>query len=48
MVIPVGEGEVQIMTLVNKISETEIIKKELQEFRFVPMLQNREWGDHKN
>jgi len=44
MVIPLGAGEVQIMTLVEKISETEISKTEFSEFRFVPMLQNREWG----
>ncbi len=44
MVIPVGAGEVQIMTLVEKISESEIAKTEFKEFRFVPMLQNKEWG----
>jgi protein-L-isoaspartate(D-aspartate) O-methyltransferase len=44
MVIPVGAGEVQIMTFIRKISENEIEKKELKEFRFVPMLENREWG----
>ena len=44
MVIPVGAGEIQIMTLIKKISESEIEKLELKEFRFVPMLENREWG----
>ncbi len=44
MVIPVGRGDVQIMTLIRKISDTEIEKEELKEFRFVPMLENREWG----
>ena len=44
MVIPVGAGEVQIMTTVSKISETDYQKKELQHFRFVPMLEDREWG----
>jgi hypothetical protein len=34
------------MTLTTKISENEIDKKELQEFRFVPMLENKEWGNH--
>jgi len=47
MVIPVGAGEIQIMTLVEKVSESEIIKTEFKEFRFVPMLQNREWGSTK-
>ncbi len=46
MVIPVGAGEVQIMNLITKISETEIEKKELKNFKFVPMLENKEWGKH--
>lgn len=44
MVIPVGPGDVQKMTLVEKTSDTEICTTELNEFRFVPMLQNKEWG----
>ena len=44
MVIPVGAGDIQVMTMVTKISETEIEKKELSNFKFVPMLENREWG----
>ena len=44
MVIPIGAGEIQIMTLIRKISETEIEKTEFKEFRFVPMLENKEWG----
>jgi len=44
MVIPIGGGEFQVMTLIKKISESEIVKEELKEFRFVPMLENREWG----
>jgi protein-L-isoaspartate(D-aspartate) O-methyltransferase len=44
MVIPIGAGEFQTMTLIIKISESEIEKHELQQFRFVPMLENREWG----
>ena len=47
LVIPVGAGEIQIMTLVRKISENDIEKEELKEFRFVPMLENREWGNEK-
>ncbi len=44
MVIPIGAGEIQMMTLIRKISETEIEKTEFKEFRFVPMLENKEWG----
>ena len=46
MVIPVGAGEVQVMNLITKISETDIEKKELKNFKFVPMLENKEWGKH--
>jgi protein-L-isoaspartate(D-aspartate) O-methyltransferase len=44
MVIPVGAGEVQVMNFITKISDTEIEKKELKNFKFVPMLENKEWG----
>ena len=44
MVIPVGAGEVQIMTRILKTSESNYEKQELQHFRFVPMLEDREWG----
>ena len=44
MVIPVGSGEVQIMTLIEKLSVTDTRKTEFSEFRFVPMLQHKEWG----
>lgn len=44
MVIPVGAGEVQVMNLIKKVSESSIEKKELKNFRFVPMLENKEWG----
>jgi len=40
LVIPVGE-EVQIMTTIEKISESDHIRKEHGLFRFVPMLENR-------
>ncbi len=45
LVIPVGAGDVQIMTVINKTSETEHEKQELKHFRFVPMLENKEWGN---
>jgi protein-L-isoaspartate(D-aspartate) O-methyltransferase len=48
MVIPVGAGDIQVMTLIEKKSETEISKTEFNEFRFVPMLQNKEWGGSGN
>ena len=44
MVVPVGAGNVQVMTTVIKTSESSFEKHELNEFRFVPMLENREWG----
>ncbi|MBK7852022.1 MAG: protein-L-isoaspartate(D-aspartate) O-methyltransferase [Bacteroidetes bacterium] len=44
MVIPVGAGEVQVMTTILKTSETAIEKHELKNFRFVPMLEHKDWG----
>ena len=44
MVIPVGEGEVQIMTTILKIAEDNYEKHELKNFKFVPMLEDKEWG----
>lgn len=38
LVIPVGGGDIQIMTTVTKISESECIKREHGTFRFVPLL----------
>ena len=38
LVIPVGSGDIQIMTAVTKKSETEVIKIEHGTFRFVPLL----------
>jgi len=48
MVIPVGEGPVQIMKRIVRISETEFKTTELDSFRFVPMLENKEWGKKLN
>jgi len=45
MVVPVGAGEIQIMTLVKKTSEITVQKEELKSFRFVPMLENKAWGN---
>ena len=43
-VIPVGANDVQVMTTILKTSETTFEKKDLKHFRFVPMLEDREWG----
>lgn len=40
LVIPVGDN-VQIMTVFTRTSETEFEKKEFGEFRFVPLLENK-------
>jgi protein-L-isoaspartate(D-aspartate) O-methyltransferase len=40
-VIPVGEGEVQKMTLLTKNENDEIFAEEKGDFRFVPMLENK-------
>jgi protein-L-isoaspartate(D-aspartate) O-methyltransferase len=42
MVIPVGE-KIQIMTLITKNENGEVIEEKLGEFKFVPMLQDKEW-----
>ncbi len=41
MVIPLGEGEKQVMLRIRKKSETEIEKEEFGVFKFVPMLENK-------
>lgn len=41
LVIPVGTGGVQIMTTVTRVSETEFEKKEHGVFRFVPLLEDK-------
>lgn len=38
MVVPLGEGDTQTMTILRKNSETEFTQKSLEKFRFVPML----------
>jgi protein-L-isoaspartate(D-aspartate) O-methyltransferase len=40
MVVPVGEGESQLMQRVTKVSENEISIEEFGTFRLVPLLQN--------
>ena len=44
MVIPVGEGGVQKMIVVNRKTENDFEQKELEEFKFVPMLTNKEYN----
>lgn len=41
MVIPIGEGEEQIMNVIVKKSGTEFDKQAFGKFKFVPMLQNK-------
>lgn len=42
MVIPLGEN-VQIMTLIKKIAPKKFEKVEYGEFRFVPLIEHKEW-----
>ena len=42
LVIPLGEGEEQIMNVIVKKSGTEFNKQAFGKFKFVPMLQNKE------
>ena len=41
LVIPLGAGDIQIMTTITKISESECKKREYGTFRFVPLLGNK-------
>jgi protein-L-isoaspartate O-methyltransferase len=41
MVAPIGNGDVQVMHLIEKLSETEIRTTTHGEFSFVPMLNNK-------
>lgn len=43
MVIPLGETT-QIMTLIKKIANKKFEKIEFGEFKFVPLLEHKEWG----
>jgi protein-L-isoaspartate(D-aspartate) O-methyltransferase len=42
LVIPVGSGGTQRMIIVRRVSENEFEKETLEEFKFVPMLSNKE------
>ena len=44
MVVPVGDGDVQLMTLIERISDDNYNITEHGEFLFVPMLNDRERG----
>ena len=48
LVIPVGAGDVQVMTTIIKTSDTTFETHELNDFRFVPMLTSKEWGEEKS
>jgi len=43
MVIPIGEGDIQVMTLIERIEGNRFKKTEYGEFSFVPMLMNKEY-----
>ena len=43
LVIPVGTGDLQVMTRLIKISEDGFEQKEFGDFSFVPLLGDREW-----
>ncbi len=43
MVIPLGKGDIQIMTLIEKLEDDVLQKTELGEFSFVPMLVNKQY-----
>ncbi len=45
MVAPIGSGDVQVMYLIKKISESEIYTTTHGEFSFVPMLNNKNYGN---
>ena len=45
MVAPIGKGDVQVMNLVEKISETETKITTHGEFSFVPMLNDKTNGN---
>lgn len=44
LVIPIGD-KVQIMTLIEKIADKQFEKTEFGEFKFVPLLEDKNWGD---
>lgn len=44
MVIPLGD-KVQIMTLIERVGDKKFEKTEYGEFKFVPLLEHKEWGD---
>jgi protein-L-isoaspartate(D-aspartate) O-methyltransferase len=43
LVIPIGD-KVQIMTLIEKVADKKFEKTEFGEFKFVPLLEDKEWG----
>ena len=45
MVIPVGENSNQAMTQIDKTADGKIVKRTYGDFKFVPLLEEKEWGD---
>lgn len=44
MIIPLGD-KVQVMTMIRKTDHKKFEKTEFGEFKFVPLLEHKEWGD---
>lgn len=44
MIIPLGD-KIQVMTLIEKIENKKFEKTEFGEFKFVPLLEHKDWGD---
>ncbi len=44
MIIPLGD-KIQIMTFIKKLADKKFEKIEYGEFKFVPLLEHKEWGD---
>lgn len=45
LVIPVGAGDVQKMLRIRKLQDGTMEQEMLRDFRFVPMLENKNWGE---
>ncbi|MEX2478628.1 MAG: protein-L-isoaspartate(D-aspartate) O-methyltransferase [Gracilimonas sp.] len=45
LVIPVGDDEKQMMLRIRRVSENEYEREELADFKFVPLIGEKGWGD---
>lgn len=46
LVIPVGDNEKQVMLRIIRVSENEYEREELADFKFVPLIGEKGWGDN--